>query len=477
MNYTTKFSVRVYYWAGILLAVIFFASCNHKQPPGGIFIVTRVPEGAFHPGLAVLEPALPGASLIAIRPGKKEGENLTASFYSACSPHVSYDGKRILFAAQKEKSDPWQIWEMNPKKKTSRQITDSKESCYTPFYLPGNKLAFTKAVPDTGFGSFLTLFTMNLDGSHLRQITFHPARDIITAILKDGRILTASRRVFPDTGHIKFIALRPNGTKSELFYEGERGTLPGTVMHETNEGYLWFTEQSKTGKWDIIRIRYNRPLHSRCNCTGTVAGDFFGAYPAGPGRMIVCLSPPGDHGTGVYLFSMKDKKTTSKLLSGKGVYFLDPVEVKPYERPRDLPDELMCSYPTGLLMSQNVNIVSPERKNPTEQKARYIEVLGMDKSLGVIPVEQDGSFYLKIPANLPFRLRTLDSSRRVMRAPSAWMWLRPFERRGCVGCHEDPELSPENTVPMAINSFPVVIPVDTTQPAKKAETFKVSNMK
>ena len=106
-----------------------------------------------------------------------------------------------------------------------------------------------------------------------------------------------------------------------------------------------------------------------------------------------------------------------------------------------------------------------------------LEILGMDRSLGSLPLEADGSFYIKVPADMPFRLRTLDDKGQVILGPSDWYWIRPFERRGCVGCHEDPELSPENVVPLAIKDYPVKVPVDTSGESQKAETFKVSNMK
>ncbi|NCP21581.1 MAG: hypothetical protein GW847_06245, partial [Zetaproteobacteria bacterium] len=91
--------------------------------------------------------------------------------------------------------------------------------------------------------------------------------------------------------------------------------------------------------------------------------------------------------------------------------------------------------------------------------ATKIEVLGIDKSLGIVSVEKDGSFYLKIIADTPFRIQTLDQNNRVVKGPGSWLYLRPSERRGCVGCHEDPEQVPENRQPLSANNNPVLIPV------------------
>ena len=45
----------------------------------------------------------------------------------------------------------------------------------------------------------------------------------------------------------------------------------------------------------------------------------------------------------------------------------------------------------------------------------------------------------------------------------AWMWMRPNERRGCVGCHENRELAPDNHVALAIKKLPVEVVVTGTR--------------
>jgi hypothetical protein len=85
--------------------------------------------------------------------------------------------------------------------------------------------------------------------------------------------------------------------------------------------------------------------------------------------------------------------------------------------------------------------------------------LGIDTTYGVVEVEKDGSFQLKVLADTPFRIRTLDEKGNIVNGPCSWLWLRPNERRGCVGCHEDPELAPENRVSLATKKPPVIVPV------------------
>ena len=42
---------------------------------------------------------------------------------------------------------------------------------------------------------------------------------------------------------------------------------------------------------------------------------------------------------------------------------------------------------------------------------------------------------------------------RVVRAQRSWIWSRSGEEHGCVGCHEDRALAPENRWPMALRRF------------------------
>ena len=63
--------------------------------------------------------------------------------------------------------------------------------------------------------------------------------------------------------------------------------------------------------------------------------------------------------------------------------------------------------------------------------------------LGEIELPRDGSFYIDVPANVPIELQTLDEHGMALRS-CGWIWAKNHEPRGCIGCHEDGELTPEN---------------------------------
>jgi hypothetical protein len=69
---------------------------------------------------------------------------------------------------------------------------------------------------------------------------------------------------------------------------------------------------------------------------------------------------------------------------------------------------------------------------------------------GTAPVEADGSFFVKLPANQPIRFALLDGKGAIVRQEHGWFWVRSGEQRICVGCHTGPERASENRVPAVL---------------------------
>lgn len=83
------------------------------------------------------------------------------------------------------------------------------------------------------------------------------------------------------------------------------------------------------------------------------------------------------------------------------------------------------------------------------------EVLGRGTVLGEAPVHPDGSFLIEVPADTPLRLTLVGADGSDLASHDAGVWVRPKENRGCVGCHEPPDLAPENRRPRAVQEDPV----------------------
>jgi hypothetical protein len=58
--------------------------------------------------------------------------------------------------------------------------------------------------------------------------------------------------------------------------------------------------------------------------------------------------------------------------------------------------------------------------------------------IGVAPVEADGSFHVRVPANTPISFNVLDSEGRSFVTKRNWIYARPGEQfTRCAGCHGD----------------------------------------
>ena len=55
--------------------------------------------------------------------------------------------------------------------------------------------------------------------------------------------------------------------------------------------------------------------------------------------------------------------------------------------------------------------------------------------LGYAPIEPDGSFKLRVPADTPLALTVIDAKGRGIQTHLNWIQVRPGERRTCLGCH------------------------------------------
>jgi hypothetical protein len=55
--------------------------------------------------------------------------------------------------------------------------------------------------------------------------------------------------------------------------------------------------------------------------------------------------------------------------------------------------------------------------------------------LGYAPIEPDGSFKLKVPADTPIGLAVIDAKGRAFQTHTNWIQVRPGETRTCDGCH------------------------------------------
>lgn len=468
-----KTAVILFVLTAISLTDILFTSCGKKIGDGAIIftqITGKIPE--------INNTTLDAwkykaqSRIVSISPDnpEKSFRVLTSDFYSALSPGVSYDGKSVLFAGQQKQNDPWQIWEINLANLKVRQVISSKEDCIDPEYLPGERIIFGKLTAGDTIKSGHSLFTSNLDGTNLQEITFDPRTYSSLIVLKDGRVLAVTRRTYPSKSDPVLMALRPDGTKSELFYSLTNENTLASQPCETTDGKIAFIESTKTGipSGRLISVSYNRPLHSRLSLSSEIKGSFRSVASMGSGKLLVSYAPEENGKYSIYEFDTENKSVGRQIYISTEFDAAEAVVAEKHDRPKKLPSEVDSGVKTGLLLCQDINFSCLAIDGKVFTKAGSIEIMGADSSLGVVQAETDGSVYLKVIADTPFRLRRLDNKGNVLNESCDWIYLRPNERRGCVGCHEDNEMVPENRLALAVKKAPVVIPVNKSNQKEKA---------
>lgn len=460
----------------LTISCLILASCSGSKSENTKLILTLAP------GSIKLSPDylsgeswryLPGARISEINLDKPGSPRLLSKdFYSACFPDISYDGKSMLFSGQLSEGDIWQIWEMDLGNGKYRQVTSSKEDCTDPAYLPGGRVVFSKRTVNDTVRNSHCLFTGNINGSDLQQITFSPQSLFGTTILKDGRILTIGTQSYPEKGDPFLIVMRPDGTKADAFYKNLSG--PSLILNsacEASDGSIIFAESGKGGLsgGKIVSVDYNRPLFTGKDLSAGSEGDFLYALPLEGNNFLVSYREKGSDLYALYDFDASDSSIGREVFADPENNIIDFAIAGAYMRPKKLPSEVDLMVKTGLIMCQDVNFREHlfSNNDSSKTKADRIEILGVDSTYGVVKVEEDGSFYLKVMADKPFRIRALDKNGNAVGPACSWLWLRPNERRGCVGCHEDPELAPENRVSFAIRKDPVIIPVHLTEIKEK----------
>ena len=447
---------------GIILAIfsLFAGSCTKQLPHEGKVVFTQIPVSSisdnqleshdfrYAPGMKI--------AIAEMDESLKNVETLTEDFHSARSPEISFNGKTIIFSGQKAGGDVWQIWQLDLEKIEIHQITQSDQNCTDPVWLPDGKVAYSKQIdgekaslPDRQGLKYHALFSCYPDGSDEQRITFQPHEDVSASMLNDGRLLVSSRQVYPDTSSLKFLAIHPDGTKAELFYQTVSATKFISKAWESKDRRVFFMESNK-----LVSINFNRPLNSRKLVSAENQGIYLSIFPMDESQAIVSVKKPAERTFGLSIIDPSNPGTQTFYFNNSEYHLIEPVIVMSRSVPKKLPSTVNMERESGYFICMDTD---QSEINIGEESSVKVQVLGVDKVLGEAPVEEDGSFYLEIGADQPIRFQTLNEAGEVVREPSSWMWVRPNERRGCVGCHEDREIAPENVVPLAIEKLPVAM--------------------
>lgn len=400
---------------------------------------------------------------------EKEPFLLSEGFYSARSPEVSYCGDFLVFSGQKTEGDIWQIFVMDLQSLQVSQISDCPVNCTDPAWLPDGRIAFSRLNKEETTGQIHTLYACEPDGANTTRLMYHPNSTIASSVSQDGRILVLSKQKYPVEGIRHMLALRIDGTKSELFYVSDHNTIPFSRAWEAADGQVYFVEKSNSEipQSRLVSIAHGHPLSSYKNLSVNEQGIFHSLYPETTGQLIVSYRSAEDQPFGLFAFDTNNRRISHSIHMKDDYHIIEPVVLEERKVPMKLPIVVDETMDKGTLLCHNsdLSMISLDSETNGERKTEKVQVFGLNEMVGEVPVAEDGSFYIEIDANTPVRFQTVDADGEILRGPSAWIWVRPNERRSCIGCHEDNELAPDNKVPDALYNGIVSLPEGTrTEP-------------
>ncbi len=275
-------------------------------------------------------------------------------------------------------------------------------------------------------GSGWQIWEMAADGSNLRQIT-HCSGDCIQA-------------AYLPLNQIVYAAIRGTGSQPDsTLYVSQRD---GEKAHAITFG---------PGNYQVERVLHSgRILISAESPLGIAANGK-------SHRALYVIRPDG---TGLRLLPPGSAMASQSLTATNG----SREPLAPHTVPLSYPSILHLELQTGrgLCLKSYMSAEAPQARIGKSIAQVRVFVLGpehQERILGNAPVEKDGSFYMTVPADMPVRFALLDANGVVVREQKSWIWTRPGEDRGCLGCHENPAFAPENHWPMTLQRFDTPTPV------------------
>ncbi len=423
-----------------------------------------------------------GGRIVLRAPGGVE-RVLTAAFQSAADPEVSFDGKRILFAAKRAANDRWNIYEMNADGSGVRKVTRDLGDCRSPLYLsaifylndpaPVHQIAFVSdfagELSEHGGAPAANLYTLRPDGSGVRRLTYAPSGSFDPTMLPDGRILYSTWVWRGARPVLELFGIHSDGTDAAAFsgFQGARVKHMAAVTPKRVVVFVDADEIAWDGAGALASVTLRRNLKSYRRLTMPRQGLFHSPSALPDGTVLVSRRVgAGTHG--IYRFN-PDTGAVSLVQDQPGVHEIQARALLPREEPDGhssvVEDDaawskLYClnTYDSDLGrdvlqkgMAKRLRVLEglPRTRANAHAKADTLSSVLQRRFLGEIDLEQDGSFQIEVPPNIPIQLQVLDENGMALRS-TAWIWAKNKEQRGCIGCHEDRERTPENVLAQAL---------------------------
>ena len=394
-------------------------------------------------------------------------------------PQMHYDGRKILFSYRKAGTECYHLYEISIDGTGLKQLTNGPYDDIEPTYLPNGNIMFCSTRCNCwvacGHYKVYTLYQCNAQGKSIRKISSNALTENTPWMLPDGRILY-TRWEYVDRHQMRYQHLwtvNPDGSGSMVYYGNQ---FPGNV---------YIDAKPIPGSHKVVYS--DSPGHGRADHAGvlTVVDPRGGpdnksfAKPLDLGRKYSILQgksyDPYPLAEDSFLFACErciyvtdgkgDTRPIFTLPASAPARWIaqDPRPLRPRRRERGVPTRIDLAKTTARVLMADVNhgrnmkgVKRGEIKKllVLEQLAKPANFLGwqrpitmggppnwggtftLNRIVGTVPVEPDGSAYMELPALRSLFFVALDENDISVKRMQSFVTFQPGEFTGCVGCHE-----------------------------------------
>jgi len=395
-------------------------------------------------------------------------------------PKVHYDAEKIIFAWRKDGLPNYNLYEMDINGDNIRRITSGPFDDYEPEYLPDGGIVFVSTRARRWVGCWITqvgtIHRCDADGKNIEALSCNIEHDNTPSVLPNGQILYM-RWEYVDRSQVEFHHLwtmNPDGTNQDIYYGNEVSwgvflscrPIPDDdrVMgiyspgHGRNDHYGWLSLFSKKFgpddprglehipfPWGKGNLADPWPLSSET----ILAAELNKSKKAHVARLVVVTK------------NKKDNKYTPRALyeiknNTKKWIAQSPRPITKRPREKLIAQRCDASSPVGthilidIYNSQNLKgirrgeikkiliietLPKPVNFSGGPDTLSMLGSFNLERILGTVPVEPDGSAYFELPANRPILYVALDENDLSCRRMQSFTCARPGDTMACIGCH------------------------------------------
>jgi hypothetical protein len=390
-------------------------------------------------------------------------------------PQVHYDGGKILFSYRKNGTENFNLYEINTDGSGLKQLTDGRYDDIEPTYLPDGSIVFCSSRCHRWVGCWLThvaiLYRCDADGSNIRPISSNSEHENTPWPLPDGRVLY-QRWEYVDRSQVHYHHLwtiNPDGTGQMIYYGNFH---PGTVMIDakpipnTEKVVAVFSpghgRREHEGQITIVTPKAGPDQEASAHPVSRKS-NYRDPYPFSEDCFLMA--------EGTRLLVMNGRGQTEDIyhlpaqLVQAGVQCHEPRPLRKRPRERVIPPRVNLQQATGQLVLQNIyqgrrmedvkkgeikkllvmeTLPAPIHYTGGMEPVSYGGTFMLERILGIVPVEPDGSAYMEVPALRSLFFVALDENNNSVKRMQSFLTVSPGEKTSCVGCHEQRTRTPVN---------------------------------